>query len=144
MESPLSPTSFLKENIYEEVPKPRRGRKKVDEEAFTVPTFEEYAMLVRWNYNVSQLKRINKRYKLKVSGTKQELVFRIYNYLKYSYYAVRIQKTFRGHIRRKLNRAHGPALFDRSISHNKTDFLTMDDIVNIPYSDFFSFEGEEG
>ncbi len=143
MEEQLSPGSFLKKKIYESTAELKRGKVKLSEEDFTVPKFSEYEQLSMYNYNVSQLKAINKHYKLKISGTKRELIYRVYNYLKYSHYATQIQKAFRGHMQRRLNKAHGPALFNRTLCVNETDFLSMENIRETPYEDFFSFVTED-
>ena len=144
MKEQLSPRSFLKKRIYESTANLKRGKLKLSEEDFVVPKFSEYGLLSRYNYNVSQLKTINKQYKLKISGTKRELIYRVYNYLKYSYYAGQIQKVFRGYMLRKLNKARGPALFNRTMCVNKTDFLSMEDIREIPCCQFLSFTTKDG
>ena len=144
MEEQLSPGSFLKKKVYEDTAKLKRGKTKLSENDFTVPKFSEYELLSKYNYNVSQLKAINKHYTLKISGSKRELIYRVYNYLKYSYYATQIQKVFRGYIQRQLNKAHGPAVLDRTLCVNETDFLSMESIKEISYDDFFSFVTEDG
>jgi len=86
------------------------------------------------------LKTIAKKYKIKVSGNKNELIIRIYNYLKLSYYISKIQKIYRGFLQRKYNSFHGPAYLKRELCTNTTDFMTMDDIKTIPFSQFFSYQ----
>jgi hypothetical protein len=46
-----------------------------------VPKYNEYSLLLKFNYNVQQLKLFAKTYKLKITGNKQQLVSRIYSYL---------------------------------------------------------------
>ena len=82
--------------IYEPVPKKKKG-KKVKEADFNIIEMKNYKTLLDNNYNVKQLKAICKHYKLKVSGNKDEKIYRIYNYLKFSHFAIKIQKIFRGH-----------------------------------------------
>ena len=133
-----SPASFLRNRIYEKVlPKPARHT-KVSTEDFYVPTYSEWVFLLKKNYNVSQLKTMARYYKQKVSGNKGELVARLYNYLKYSNYAITVQKQWRGFLRRKYNKLQGPAAIIRKCV-NTTDFLSLDDVADIPYSQFFSF-----
>ena len=117
-----------------------RKRKTIDDKDFISPKYNEYNFLVNNNYKVKQLKEICRKYKQKVSGNKDELTFRLYNYLRLSNSLVIIQYRDRNFLLKKYNNAHGPACFNRNICVNTTDFLTMDSLQNIPYSQFFSFE----
>ena len=67
----------------------------------------------------------------------------MFNYLKYSYYAEKIQKIFKGHIVRKLFALKGPGFSDRSLCVNDRDFLTFDSIKEIKNSQFFSYKDTE-
>jgi hypothetical protein len=109
-------------------------------EIIDTPNFCEYKLIYKNNYNVQQLKYFAKIYKLKLSGNKKELMFRLFYYLKYSFYVVKIQKVFRGSLFRKYLSYHGPALFKREICNNNTDFFTMDDIKTLCYTQFFSYK----
>ena len=135
----ISPKTFLKTRIYENnLPKqPKRCKVSVDE--FKVSSYGDWEKLITKNYNVSQLKMMARYYKQKGSGNKGQLVGRIYNYLKYSNYAIVLQKLFRGHLRRKYNRLQGSATINRKCV-NTTDFLSLNDINKIPYAEFFSFK----
>lgn len=95
-------------------------------------------------YNVQQLKSIAKCLKLKSSGNKNELVFRIYSYIKLSIYITKIQKVFRGYLQRIFNKYHGPALFKRDLCTNISDFLTMDCMKELPFLQFFSYKDIDG
>ena len=97
-----SPRTFLNKVIYEKVPTKKKGKKIKDSE-FTIPLMNEYEQLINNNYKVKQLKEICKHYKLKVSGNKDEKIHRIYNYLKYSHYTVKIQRIYRGFLVKKLS-----------------------------------------
>ena len=90
-------------------------------------------------YKVPELKIIAKSYNLKISGTKSELINRIYFYLKSSIYILNIQKVFRGWLQRKCNKLHGPAYKCRNMCNNDTDFLSGDEIKNIDNNQFFSY-----
>lgn len=134
----LTPKTFLKTRVYEKnIPKPPK-RCKVSVDEFLIPSYGEWEQLITKNFNVSQLKMMARYYKQKVSGNKGQLVGRIYNYLKYSNYAIVLQKIFRGHLRRKYNRLQGDAIINRKCV-NATDFLSLNDINKIPYAEFFSF-----
>ena len=86
-----SPKTFLKECVYEHVNVCKK-RKKVSMEDFEIPSFEEYEKLLTINFNVSQLKSTCRFYKQRVSGNKKELIFLLYNYLKFSNFTIKIQK----------------------------------------------------
>ena len=136
----LSPKTFLKLHLYENVPTPPRKRKKVSSEDFIIPSYHEWNCLIVRNYNVSQLKDMARYYKQKVSGNKKELVKRIYNHLKFSFYAIKVQKTWRGFMIKNYNNLHGPGVFKRTKCINNSDFLSLNDIKDISHNQFFSFE----
>lgn len=50
-----------------------------------------------------------------------------------------IQKNFKIYSRRKNLKLRGPALYERSICVNETDFYSFDEIKDIPNSNFFSY-----
>lgn len=138
----LSPKSFLRVNLYENPPQPPRKRKKITSEDFTVLGFSEWDKLISINYNVSQLKDMARFYKQKVSGNKKELVKRLYNHLKLSFFALKLQKIWRGFMIRNYNKLHGPGVFKRAKCVNSSDFLSLDDVKDISHNQFFSFEDE--
>ena len=51
-----------------------KARKKIDHDDFKVLNYNDYDNLLKINYNVKQLKEICRNYKLKISGTKHELL----------------------------------------------------------------------
>ncbi len=144
----VSPKSFLWNNLYEDIavlqkkitPKP----KKVSQEQFEILNFKDYNLILEKNHNVSQLKKMCKKYKQRVSGNKNQLKFLLYNFLKYSYYSVKIQRVFRMRLIKKINKLKGPALIKRNKCINETDFLTLESIKDIPYSQFISFKDKKG
>jgi hypothetical protein len=109
-----------------------------------VPSISEFHLLLHNNYNLNHLKYLTKQYKLKLTGTKQQLTGRIYSFLFLSFNAVKIQKIFRGHLRRKINNARGPAAKNRRLCTNDTDFFTMDELSELHYTQFFSFKDIDG
>ena len=110
----------------------------------TILTFHDYDKLTENNYNIQQLKTIVKFYKLKLSGNKKELISRLYIFLFLSSYIIKIQKVFRGKLQRKFNDYFGPALKKREICTNDTDFVTMDDLKDLQYGQFYSFKDNDG
>jgi len=117
---------------------------KIEDKNMCIPTFNDANYMYKYNYNLPQLKLIAKSYNLKLNGNKSELVSRIYSFLFLSNVVIKIQKLGRGYLHRKYIRQHGPALKDRSLCTNAFDFLSMDELTNIPISQFFSFKDEDG
>jgi hypothetical protein len=121
-----------------------KSLEKVNSETLIVPTIENYSILTSYKYNMQQLKYFAKKYKLKISGNKNELVIRLYSYLCLSKSIIKIQKVFRGLLQRRFNICHGPAFMNKKLCTNPTDFLTMEDLSEIPYSQFVSFKDADG
>jgi hypothetical protein len=118
--------------------------KKIDNEQLTILTINNYNELTENNYNIQQLKAIAKFYKLKLSGNKKELMNRIFVFLYLSHYIVKIQKIFRGRFQRKFSLFFGPGLYRREICTNTTDFVTMEDLKDLHYGQFYSFKDIDG
>ena len=136
----LSPKAYLNTFIFDDVKNMKRGKKKILEKDFIIPEYNEYENVISKNYNVSQLKKILKYYKLKISGNKQEKISRIYNNLKYSYYAIKIQKVFHKNIIKKLIQLKGKGLFDRKVCVNEWDPLTLEPLRDINFDNYISIE----
>ena len=117
---------------------------KVEDDIIYIPEFWEYNFLLKYNYNVQQLKQFAKHYKLKVTGNKQQLVSRIYCFLFLSNSIIKIQKNIRGYLQRKYNNYHGPAFINRSLCTNTFDFLTMEQLTDISNEQFFSYRDDDG
>jgi hypothetical protein len=115
-----------------------------DNEQVNILTIHDYNKLTENNYNIQQLKIIAKFYKLKMSGNKKELINRIYIFLFLSSYIIKIQKIFRGRLQRKFNAYFGPALKKKEICTNDTDFVTMDELKDLKYGQFYSFKDNDG
>jgi len=119
-------------------------KKKCPESEFHIPTYEDYSILLSYKLKKDELKLIAKNYRLKISGTNNELLARIYSYLKMSNICTRIQSVFRGFLRRFTNRLRGPAFLNRKICNNDSDFLTGDDVDKIPANQFISYKSDDG
>ena len=135
-------TCFYESLLSQELPKRQKIRSKVCSDDFIMLKFTDYENLITYDYNLSQLKLINKYYKQKISGNKIQLLNRIYNYLKYSCAVLRIQKMWRTHLQRLYNESHGPAFFKRNLCVNECDFFTLENCRDITYQQFFSFKDE--
>jgi len=103
---------------------------------------KEYDLFIKTNYDVKQLKKIASGYKLKVTGNKNMLTARIFSYLYLSVKILKIQNFFKKYLLKKYIYYHGPAYIKRNICINTTDFFTMDELKDIPSSQFFSFEDD--
>lgn len=111
---------------------------------FEILKIHEYNKLIENEYRVNQLKDICRAYKIKVGGNKKELILRIYNYLKLTYCSIKIQSQWRRHLCEQFIKKHGPAIKNKKICVNETDFLTMNDIELLPLKEFFSYEDVDG
>jgi hypothetical protein len=131
----------MNEDCYDKILKRRRNL--VSEKNFFIPKYNEYEILKNNNYRVSFLKDICRHYKQKVSGDKKELEDRIYNYLRNSFYIIKVQKNIRGYFQRKYNNLLGPGFLNRNICKNDTDFFTLETMNEISYNQFISYIDSE-
>ena len=88
---------------------------------------------------VDELKYIAKRHALKFSGTKPALIERIAQLFKTTLPAVKIQSAFRRWVVQESVKMRGPALTNRKICVNDTDFVSLEPIDEIPTELFFSY-----
>jgi len=136
--------SFLKSKIEDSMAMPNKKKYKLETREVKIPSLSEHIFVIKYNYNISQLKNITSFYNLKKTGNKTQLIFRIYSFLYYSYYIIKIQKVFKGYLQRYFNFLKGPALFKKKICHNPEDFASFEEIKNIHYDQFYSYEDEDG
>lgn len=137
----LTPKSFIKNDLYKRANVPLlKKRKKVSDDDFAIPDYHEYSLLTKNNYNVKQLRSMCRYYKQKIGGNKPQLISLLYNYLKYSYFSIKIQKIIRGYIIKNIKKLRGPAWLDKSKCVNDTDFYTLDYLRDIPDNQFISFK----
>lgn len=134
---------FIQQLIISHTKNNHKIVKKINEESFIIPKFCDYMYLINNNYNLHQLKVISKEYKLKVSGNKQQLTNRILCFLFFSNKIIKIQSIARRYLQQKYNKSHGPAFNKKSICVNTYDFLSMEDLNEIPYYQFFSYKDED-
>ena len=134
---------FIEKQCETEI-KPSKKTEKVGDDSISIPKFGEYFFLTSKSYNVQQLKLIAKHHKLKISGNKSQLINRLYVFLKLSSNIVKIQKIFRGKLQRNYNKCHGPAFVNRSLCTNTTDFLSIEEMTSLPFSQFFSYKDVDG
>ena len=134
---------FSTDYLYDTIPEINGKKVKVNVNNFIIPNIENYTTFLKINYNLSQLKKIARHYKQRVTGKKKELVTRLYNFLKFSFYATCIQNFWKKQLRYKYHLLHGPAVNKRGLCNNINDFLSFDDIDDIPYSQFFSYKDKD-
>lgn len=111
---------------------------RISDENFKILKSNEYDKLLTRNYKISQLKTMAKFYKEKVSGNKKTLTERLYGCLKRKSSSIKLQRHWRGYIRRVLMKLRGTNKGTGYV--NDTDFLSLDSIADIPYEQLFSFE----
>jgi len=119
-------------------------KQKINNDDFIIPKHGEYEWLNAYNYTLNQLRSMCRNYKLYISGNKSQLTLRIYDYLRKSVFATKIQKTYKGRLQRRYNQTHGPAFMKRSICNNANDFYSLDEINDIPMAQFFSYKDLDG
>ena len=95
-------------------------------------------------YKLDKLKKVAKLHKLRVSGKKQELINRIEEYFIELNSTIKIQSLFRKYLSNKLLRSRGPALRNRSLCINESDFYTLEPLSEIHHSNFFSYMDASG
>lgn len=88
---------------------------------------------------IKELKIIAKYNKLKISGRKNELIIRITEHFDKNTKCEKIQKHFRRHLVIQNIKLRGPALFNRNNCINDKDFISLEHVSMIPWSDFFSY-----
>jgi hypothetical protein len=99
----------------------------------------EHEKMKNMKYTLTELRTLCTHYGIKKSGTKPELTQRIYNYLKQSYYIVRIQRNFRNFISSKYRELCGPGYLRSSVCVNDTDFYTFDKLSEIKPTQLFTY-----
>jgi hypothetical protein len=141
MENIESDAASCKNTVLKSIPKP-------DE-----ISINNYGLLLcnDYDYKVIELKKmcriIQKECgykKMKTTGTKFEMKQNIYNFYNHTFHSIKIQLKFKSYLRRKLAILRGPALKNRDICINDTDFYTLDPIRDIPDTQFFSYEEKCG
>jgi len=115
---------------------------KITSTNFKIPTFNEYDIFKTTYYKVDILKTICKSYHLKRNGNKSQLIDRIYTHLLQSNFAIILQKYIRKYFIQNFLKLKGPALYDRSLCTNATDFFSFEKLDSISYNEFFSYKDD--
>ena len=108
------------------------------------PSVENCNMILEYNFTLKQLNNLLVYYNVPLGGTKREIIIRIFTYLKLNRHAIKIQKRFRGFLRRNYFYLFGPAFKNKNLCNNNIDFFTMDDFTNLKLTEFFSYKDDDG
>ena len=106
---------------------------------------KDYKLLYQYNYTVAEINAVIRRMEIPRSKKqkKTELITYAINALLIKHSANKIQRIWRKYIIHLFNKTLGPSYFNRKLSNNVDDFLTAEDIAEIDYYNFFSFEDED-
>ena len=120
--------SFHNYKILEDTKEKEKEKEKVD---YKAAELKEMCIIIQREYDYK---------KIKITGAKQEMKQSVYNFYNDTIHCIKIQLKFKSYLRRKLNKLRGPALRNRDVCINETDFYTLDPIRDIPNNQFFSYE----
>jgi len=115
-------------------------RKKIKNEEFYILNYKQKHNIYKNNYTVIQLKKMCKFYKLLVKGKKLDLEERIYDFLNKEENIIKIQRYCKFYLLNKLLNCKGPALFKRDKCVNDTDFFSMENLKEIEFNQFISYQ----
>lgn len=106
----------------------------------------DYLILLKYNFTIKELKQIMKQFNLpKCNYSKKDDIFLFVTNCLYLYTKIhKIQKTWKNYFIKQFNKTLGPAYFKRALSNNIEDFLTTEQVKDIHYYDFFSYEDKDG
>ena len=107
--------------------------------------YQEFSNNVEKNkYKMTDLRDLIKDYKIKVKCRKKtDAIEHIYLFLRHSFFAIHIQKVYRGFLHRRLLKLKGEGWKNIDKCVNETDFYTLDTLNEIPAYEFFSFKDGE-
>jgi len=89
-------------------------------------------------FKLPTIKEAVRKYKLRLSGKKSELIERLITHFKSITYAIKIQTVFRRWLVIQMNQLRGPAFKNVNLCVNESDFSTLEPLDEIPKNNFFS------
>ena len=113
-------------------------KKKIQNVELTYENYFHYKVDLT-KYKIPELKECCKKNKLYVTGKKQVLIDRIETLFKNTKAAIIVQKYTRRFIILVWYKKKGPAIKDRSLCNNNTDFITLEPVNEISFYHFFSY-----
>lgn len=109
-----------------------KKRRKIKENEFEILKPYQFLQFLDYDYNIKQLKSTLKAFGLKISGNKNELNSRVFEYMRFYYFASRIQNNFRSYLLRQFYKIYNTNKFIKhKLYNNDTDFYSMENISNI-------------
>jgi len=126
-------------NVKPIIKKTRNSKKTVDKTAINYENYIKFELELK-SYTLPELKEAAKCHRLLISGTKPLLIARLEVLFTSIKNAILIQRYFRGWIVRYSFKLRGPALNNRQICLNDTDFVTMEPLSEIGHSCFYSYK----
>ena len=118
----------------------RKYKQRINEYELTYDNYTKHDIVLS-NYKVSELKTAMKQMgKMRITGTKPQLIERITFRFNEINKSICIQKIFRGWFVRLIQRLRGPALKDKSICTNDSDICSLEPLDEISTSYFFSYK----
>lgn len=107
---------------------------------YEIPKKDDYIFFYKKKYTIPYLKFICKEFKLKKTGKKNELIQRIYNYLRESCSIIIIQKYTKKYLVNKYIKNLKKQISYKNNCKNDTDFFTLEQLSEVPNNYFFAFE----
>lgn len=107
---------------------------------------DTYYLLYQHNFTIPQIKSILKEHKIPCRNYKKksELLYYCINALFICCKTKKIQKCWRNYFIRQFNKTLGPSFKNRKLSNNIDDFYTAEDLDEINYYYYFSFQDNDG
>lgn len=93
-------------------------------------------------YKLTELKAVAKHNRLRMTGTKPDLISRIETQFMGDWSATQIQKNLRRFFVRRSFQLRGEAFKQRNICVNDTDFFTLEPLDEIHWKSFFSYKDD--
>lgn len=123
----------------------KKKEKRKEKEKSISLFYNEYDKnkIVLKKYKLNELKQIAKANKLRISGTKPNLIERIEKVFNESITCVKIQKIYRGYIVRKSFLLRGEFYKTPKLCVNENDFYTLEPLNEIPMEYFFTFKSND-
>lgn len=123
----------MKQNVINNV------ENNIDNEILNYKEYFKNNIILK-KYKLPELKKIVKKYKLRITGNKDDLINRIETYFNSMNSAELIQKKFRSWLVRYSFILNGEVVNNRSLCVNDSDFVTLEPLDEIPRELFYSYK----
>lgn len=142
------PDSSCESRIQDEtikcIKKKKQRKSVIKHEDIEITKFDDYYKVLYKGVRITKLKEACKLFGLKVSGNKNQLVKRLYDYLYQSSKVVNIQSCLRREIAKRWYNSHGEGAMDKKLCVNSCDFVTLEELDDLHIDSFFSFRCVDG